>query len=59
MAKKATIKARNELFKIIEMVNKGELVGFSNPKLIPAAKEFEEDGLIKLHNNCVCERLFA
>jgi len=55
---KATIKARNELFKIIEMVNKGQSVGLSNSKLIVAAKEFDAEGLIKLHDNYVCERLF-
>lgn len=56
---KATLKARNELFKIIEMVNKGQSVGFSNSKLVAAAKEFDAEGLIKLHNNNVCERLFS
>lgn len=54
---KATIKARNELFKIIEMVKFGESIGLTNSKLIIAAKEFDDEGLIKLHNN-ICQRLF-
>lgn len=55
---KATIKARNELFSFIERVKQGQSVGLSNPKLMTAAKEFEAEGLIKLHDNFVCERLF-
>lgn len=55
---KATIKARNELFRIIECVKRGQSVGLNNPKLLAAARELDSEGLIKLHDNFVCERMF-
>lgn len=55
---KATIKARNELFRIMECIKRGQSVSLSNAKLLPAARELDAEGLIKLHGNFVCERMF-
>lgn len=56
--RKATIKARNELFRILECVKRGQSVGLSNPKLLTAAREMDSEGLLKLHDNAICERCF-